>query len=174
MNQRALSTVLLRVFAVTYFFSALSGLTTQAIFFYGMYGKDNEGLGAADFTILAVFGLVLFASLAFSFVLLKWAAGLSSWFFKEDKPIISEGQIDLRYLLHVGIILVGAYLFINAFPKFIMSAIQWFKLQAVSTSDIYLTQANEAMIQSSIHMALIVFVLFRSRSISRFLSRSSN
>lgn len=169
MNQRALSTVLLRVFAITYFFSTVSSVTTQAIFLYGLYTDGNEKLGTGVTAALSIFWLNLFATLVFSLVLLALAPTLSARCFKKDQPVITAGTIDHHALLHVGILLVGAYLFIHAFPPFLVSAIQWFKLQALQSSDVYMSGANEALLKSGIKMVLIVFVLFRSRSICRFL-----
>lgn len=171
MNQQALATVILRIVGLTYFYAAItavvsSGVFSQVVIFNQASEEENISLVAVLVSIIGVQSL-------FGLVLMICAKPISKVLFKENEKVNEEKTLTATTLIHSAVPIVGLYFFITYFPGFITTAIQWYKEQAGPPTGMP-PQYGAAMANSTIMVIISLFITLRSKSISRFLTRSTN
>ena len=171
MNQQALATIILRIVGLTYFYAAItavvsSGIFSQVVIFNQVSEEENISMSAVLFSMVGIQCL-------FGLMLMVFAAPISRLLFKENEKLNEEKTLTATILIQAAVPIVGLYFFITYFPGFITTAIQWYKEQAGPPTGMP-PQYRTAMANSTITMILSLFITLRSKSISRFLTRSTN
>lgn len=171
MNQQALATVILRIVGLTYFYAAITSVVSGGIF--SQVVVFNQVSEEETISLLAVLGSLVGIQLLFGLVLMVFAKPIAKVLFKENEKVIEAQAMTATTLIHAAVPIVGLYFFITYFPGFITTAIQWYKEQAGPPTGMP-PQYGIAMANATIMMALSLFITLRSKSISRFLTRSTN
>jgi hypothetical membrane protein len=171
MNQQSLATVILRILGLSYFYSSITGffsgnLTMQAMSLNEAYGEEKISVLAIMFSVIGVYCL-------FGLALMIFAKPIAKLLFKENEKLNEEKTLTATALIQAAVPIVGLYFFITYFPGFITTAIQWYKEQAGPPTGMP-PQFGAAMANATIMMVISLFITLRSRSISRFLTRSTN
>ena len=168
MNQRALSTVILRILGILFIYLTISQVSQGYLLSQGFAMMDDDSESGSAFMKIISVSLVTQALLGL--LLCTIADRISAILFKENNTIIFEGSIDGRSLLSVGIGLIGIYILANNFPGFIESGFQWFKTRASATTiDDQLSAHGPFALHSTI-MVITGFILAARRSsISRLM-----
>jgi membrane protease YdiL (CAAX protease family) len=171
MNQQALSTVILRIIGLTYFYAALTafvsgGVFTQIVSFNQISEEKNISLFAVLVSMIGIQSL-------FGLILMVFAKPISKFLFNENEKVNEEKTLTATTLIQAAVPLVGLYLFITYFPSFISTTIQWYKEKAGPPTGMP-PQYGIAMANSTIMMVMSLFITLRSKSISHFLTRNTN
>jgi len=171
MNQQALATIILRIVGLTYFYAAITAFVSGGVFSQVVnFNQISEG---ENISLVGVLVSMIGIQSIFGLVLMIFAKSISKALFKENEKVNEEKTLTATTLIQAAVPIVGLYFFITYFPGFITTAIQWYKEQAGPPTGMP-PQYGVAMANSTIMMVLSLFITLRSRSISRFLTRSTN
>lgn len=171
MNQQALATVILRIVGLTYFYAALTTFVNGGIFL--QVANYKEISGGENVSLVAVLSSIIGIKSLFGLVLMIFAEPISKTLFKKNEKVTEEKTLTANTLIQAAVPIVGLYFVITYFPEFITTAIQWYKENAGPPTGMP-PQYGMAMANSTILMVLSLFIMLRSQSISRFLTRSTN
>ena len=171
MNQQAIATVILRIVGLTYFYAAITAVVSSGIF--SQVVVFNQASEEENISLVAVLVSMIGVQCIFGLVLMIFAKPISMVLFKENEKVNEEKTLTATTLIQAAVPIVGIYFFITYFPGFITTAIQWYKEQAGPPTGMP-PQYGAAMANSTIMMILSVFITLKSKSISRFLTRSTN
>jgi len=171
MNQQAIATVILRIVGLTYFYAAITAVVSSGIF--SQVVVFNQASEEENISLVAVLVSMIGVQCIFGLVLMIFAKPISKVLFKENEKVNEEKTLTATTLIQAAVPIVGLYFFITYFPGFITTAIQWYKEQAGPPTGMP-PQYGAAMANASIMMILSLFITLRSKSISRFLTRSTN
>jgi heme/copper-type cytochrome/quinol oxidase subunit 2 len=171
MNQQTLATVILRILGLSYFYSSLAGffsgnITMQAMSLNEAYGEEKIGVLTVMFSMIGVYFL-------FGLVLMIFAKPIAKLLFKENEKLNEEKTLSSRTLIEAAVPLVGLYFLITYFPGFITTAIEWYKEKAGPPTGMP-PQYGMAMASSTIMIVVALFITLRSKTITQFLTRSTN
>lgn len=171
MNQQALATVILRILGLSYFYTSISaflsgGMTMQVMALNDAYGEEK-------ISIMAIVGSMIGVYFLFGIVLMIFAKPLSRLLFKENEKVNEEKTLTATTLIQAAVPLVGLYFLITYLPDFITTAVQWYKEQAGPPTGMP-PQYGAAMANYTIMIIISLFITLRSKTISRFLTRSTN
>ena len=171
MNQQALATVILRIVGLTYFYAAITAIVSGGIFSQVVnFNQVSEG---ENISLAAVLGSMIGIQCLFGLVLMIFAKPISKTLFSENEKVNDEKTLTATTLIQATVPIVGLYFFITYFPGFITTAIQWYKEKAGPPTGMP-PQYGVAMANATIMMILSLIITLRSKSISRFLTRSTN
>jgi len=171
MNQQAIATVILRIVGLTYFYAAITAVVSSGIF--SQVVVFNQASEEENISLVAVLVSMIGVQCIFGLVLMIFAKPISKVLFKENEKVNEEKTLTATTLIQAAVPIVGLYFFITYFPGFITTAIQWYKEQAGPPTGMP-PQYGAAMANASIMMILSLFITLRSKSISRFLTRSTD
>ena len=171
MNQQAIATVILRIVGLTYFYAAITAVVSSGVF--SQVVVFNQTSEEENISIVAVLVSMIGVQCLFGLLLMIFAKPISKVLFKENEKVNEEKTLTASTLIQAAVPIVGLYFFITYFPGFITTAIQWYKEQAGPPTGMP-PQYGTAMANSTIMMIISLFITLRSRSISRFLTRSTN
>ena len=171
MNQQAIATVILRIVGLTYFYAAITAVVSSGIF--SQVVVFNQASEEENISLVAVLVSMIGVQCIFGLVLMIFAKPISKVLFKENEKVNEEKTLTATTLIQAAVPIVGLYFFITYFPGFITTAIQWYKEQAGPPTGMP-PQYGAAMANATIMMVLSLFITLRSKSISRFLTRSTN
>lgn len=171
MNQQSLATVILRILGLSYSYSSISGflsggMTMQVMSLNDAYGEEKISALAVMFSMVGIYSL-------FGLLLMVFAKPISKFLFKENEQLNDEGTLTAATLIEAAVPLVGLYFVITSSPDFIFTAIQWYKEQAGPPTGLS-PQYAAAMANYTIMMVISLFITLRSKTIVRFLTRSTN
>jgi hypothetical protein len=171
MNQQALATIILRVLGLSYFYSSATGfisggMTMQVMSLNEAYGEEKISILAVMFSVIGVYCL-------FGLALMIFAKPIARILFRENEKLNDEKVLTATTLINAAVPIVGLYFFITYFPGFITTAVHWFQEKAGPPTGMP-PQYGAAMANATIMMVISLFITLRSRSISRFLTRSTN
>jgi hypothetical protein len=171
MNQQALATVILRIVGLTYFYAAITAVVSSGVF--SQIVVFNQVSEEENISIVAVLVSMIGVQCLFGLVLMIFAKPISRVLFKENEKLNEEKTLTATTLIQAAVPIVGLYFFITYFPGFITTAIQYYKEQAGPPTGMP-PQYGAAMANSTIMMIISLFITLRSKSISRFLTRTTN
>jgi len=170
MNQQSLATLILRILGLSYFYNSIVG------FFSGNFTMQvmslNEAYGEEKISILAVMFSLIGVYFLFGLALMFFAKPISRVLFRENESLSEEKTLTSTTLIQAAVPLVGLYFLMTYFPDFITTAIRWYQEKAGPPTGMP-PQYGAAMANYSILMAISLFITLRSRTISRFLIRST-
>ena len=138
----------------------------QVVSLNDAYGEEKISFLAIVFSIIGVYFL-------FGLALMIFAKPISKLLFKENEKLNEEKTLTATTLIQAAVPLVGLYFVITYVPYFITTAVQWFKEKAGPPTGIP-SQYGVAMANYTIIMIISMFITLRSKTISRFLTRSTN
>lgn len=171
MNQQAIATVILRIVGLTYFYAAVTAVVSGGIF--SQIAVFNQVSEEENISVLAVLSSLIGVQLLFGLLLMIFAKPISKALFKENEKVNEEKTLTAPTLIHAAVPIVGLCFFITYFPGFITTATQWYKEKAGPPTGMP-PQYGVAMANATIMIVLSLIITLRSRSISRFLTRSTN
>jgi len=171
MNQQAIATIILRILGLSYFYSSITaflsgGMTMQVMALNEAYGEEKISIMAIVVSMVGVYFL-------FGLVLMIFAKPIARLLFKENEKLNEEKTLTATTLIQASVPLVGLYFVITYSPDFITTAIQWYKEKAGPPTGMP-PQYGAAMANYTIMMVISLFITLRSKTISRFLTRSTN
>lgn len=171
MNQQALATIILRIVGLTYFYAAITAVVSSRIFsqvviFNQISEEENISMSAVLFSMIGIQCL-------FGLMLMVLAKPISRLLFRENEKLNEEKTLTATTLIQAAMPLVGLYFLITYFPGFITTAIEWYKEKAGPPTGMP-PQYGMAMASSTIMMVTSLFITLRSKTITRFLTRSTN
>ena len=171
MNQQALATIILRIVGLTYFYGALTGFVSGGVFWQIVnFNQISEG---EKISLVGVLVSLIGIQSMFGLVLMIFAKPVSKALFKENEKVNEEKSLTATTLTQAAVPIVGLYFLITYLPGFITTAIQWFKERAGPPTGMP-PQYGIAMANATIMMVISLFITLRSKTISRFLTRSTN
>jgi hypothetical protein len=171
MNQQAIATIILRILGLSYFYSSIaaylsSGTTMQLMAF-------NEAHGEERVSILAVVGSLVGIYWLFGLVLMVAAKPISRLLFRDNEAVTAAEGLSAATLIQAAVPLVGLYFVLNTLPNFVTTAVHWFGEKAGPPTGMP-PQYGTAMANVTILMVISLFITLRSKTLSRFLIRSTN
>ena len=105
----------------------------------------------------------------FGLVLVVFARGFARLLFPKDEVLISVEILNTETLIRAAVPLMGLFLAVHTFPKFIYNAYVWFLEQAHPTSNSFHSPIESQFIQYTILMIITVGLILRNRSISNMI-----
>lgn len=171
MNQQALATVILRIVGLTYFYAAITAVVSSGVF--SQVVVFNQVSEEENISIVAVLVSMIGVQCLFGLVLMIFAKLISRVLFKENEKLNEEKTLTATTLIQAAVPLVGLYFVITYFPYFMTTAIEWYKEQAGPPTEMP-PQYGSAMANNTIMMIISLFITLRSKTVSRFLTRSTN
>ena len=171
MNQQALATVILRIVGLTYFYAAITAVVSSGVF--SQVVVFNQASEEENISIVAVLISMIGAQCFFGLLLMIFAKPISRILFKENEKVNEEKTLAASTLIQAAVPIVGLYFFITYFPGFITTAIQWYKENAVPPTGMP-PQYGIPMANATIMIVISLFIILRSKSITRFLTRNAN
>ncbi len=164
MHQQALATLILRIIGFIYFFFSLGG-GISGLFFEQTYRWNNDN----SINLFAIISSFLGIQLCFGLALMLFAHPIARLLFPKDAVLISAEKLSTETLIRAAVPLMGLFLAIHTFPKFIYTAYLWFLEQAHPTSNSFHSPIESQFIQYTILMIITVGLILRNRSISNLI-----
>lgn len=133
----------------------------------------NDAYGEEKISIVAIVASMVGVYFLFGLVLIIFAKPVSRLLFKENEKLNEEKTLTATSLIQAAVPLVGLYFVITYSPDFITTAVQWYKEKAGPPTGMP-PQYGAAMANYTIMMVISLFITLRSKTVSRFLTRSTN
>lgn len=133
----------------------------------------NQAYGEEKISILAIVFSMIGIYFFFGIALMIFAKPISKLLFQENEKLTEETNLTATTLIQAAVPLVGLYFLITYFPSFITTAIQWYKEKAGPPTG-FPAQYGLSMAHATIMIVLSLLIILRSKTISRFLTRSTN
>lgn len=167
MHQQALAVLILRIVGFINFFLNLSGILGSYLFAF----QNSQWAEEAAISFLApmtsIFGIQFF----FGLLLIVFARRFARLLFPKDAVLISAEKLSTETLIRAAVPLIGLFLAIHTFPKFIYNAYLWFLEQAHPTSNSFHSPIESQFIQYTILMIITAGLILRSGSISNLICK---
>ena len=171
MNQQSLSTVILRILGLSYFYASVSAFVSGGVF--SQVVSFNQISEEQNISLLAVLGSMIGIQSLFGLVLMIFAGSISKLLFKKNEEVNDERTLTASTLIHAAVPLVGLYFVVTYTPYFITTAVGWYKEKAGPPTGMP-PQYGIQMANYTIMMLISLFITLRSKTICRFLTRSTN
>ena len=167
MHQQALATLILRIIGFIYFFLNLSGVLGSFLFAF----QNPQWAEEARISFLASMTSFIGIQFFFGLLLIVFARRFARLLFPKDAVLISAEKLSTETLIRAAVPLIGLFLAIHTFPKFIYNAYLWFLEQAHPTSNSFHSPIESQFIQYTILMIITVGLILRNRSISNMICK---
>ena len=167
MHQQALATLILRIIGFYYFFLNLSGVLGSFLFALQNPQWAEEARISFLTSMTSFIGIQFF----FGLVLIVFARRFARLLFPKNEVLISAEKLNTETLIRAAVPLMGLFLAVHTFPKFIYNAYLWFLEQAHPTSNSFHSPIESQLIQYTILMILSLLILFRNKTLCKRLTK---